>query len=79
VPKGGDAYAMLRKLHCVSWEDMPKALREQVPALMTEVLSAVAPHFDFGAARFAAARMESVVEPHSPPPRTAFMRLLGRG
>ena len=33
----GSAYDMLRALHCIHFVDMPKEVRESIPALMREV------------------------------------------
>lgn len=51
VPETGDTYEKLRKLHCVAWSDMPKALRDQVPALINELLGSDQYHFAFSAPR----------------------------
>ena len=42
----GDAYSMLRPLHCVHWDKMPPEVREAVPGLIQECLG-VAPVFKF--------------------------------
>jgi len=34
-----EAYETLRPLHCVDWQKMPKALRDQVPGLIQRVLT----------------------------------------
>lgn len=34
-----DAYRILRALHCVDWKDMPTALRNEVPALVSRCLA----------------------------------------
>ena len=33
-----EAYGMLRPLHCVDWQKMPKALRDRVPGLIQQAL-----------------------------------------
>lgn len=42
----GEAYAMLRSLHCMDWGKMPAEIKEAVPGLIQECLG-VAPVFQF--------------------------------
>lgn len=40
VPTNGGAWAMLQPLHCVDYNDMPPMLREAIPHLVNECLTA---------------------------------------
>ena len=40
VPTNGGAWAMLQPLHCVQYNDMPPMLREAIPHLVNECLTA---------------------------------------
>lgn len=66
----GEAYNTLRPLHCIHWSAMPQEVREAVPSLIQECLG-VAPAFRFQT-------MERHVIDIIRPPRSRFMRLLGR-
>jgi hypothetical protein len=37
-PQSGDAYTLLRSLHCVEYANMPQALRDRIPHLVNECL-----------------------------------------
>ncbi len=41
----GQAYAILRPLHCVNWSDMPAELRQAVPKLIERCLTVPAHQF----------------------------------
>lgn len=74
VDPKGEAYRMLRPLHCVNFADMPAELKARVPSLIKECLG-VEPIYQF-------ALPAKVVHEQEPTPESApkrgFMRLLSR-
>jgi hypothetical protein len=72
-PKG-EAYDILRPLHCIDYTKMPAPLREQIPHLIKQCLG-VQPFFQF-TARELAGHVVEVAEPE-PAPRRGLLRLLG--
>lgn len=75
----GEAYEVLRKLHCVNWRDMPPELLASVPELITAALAVSSYRFNF-TARAPAPRMfeaGKIVELESPKRPTLIRRLLG--
>jgi hypothetical protein len=74
--KAGATYERLRRLHCVSWSDMPDELRDQIPNMIREVLAV--PAFQF---RFATRPPLGVVVDIEPQqqPRGTWARLIGKG
>lgn len=74
VDPKGDAYRMLRPLHCVNFADMPSELKARVPGLIKECLG-VEPIYQF--ALPAKAVVVSEPSPESQPKR-GLMRLLAR-
>lgn len=39
IPTGGEAYRILRTLHCVKFRDMPEDLQREIPGLIRSVLA----------------------------------------
>jgi hypothetical protein len=69
-----EPYAVLRALHCVSFNQMPAELRDQLPRLVKECLN-VEPTFQFKQPITLSEFVERVPEPQRP----AITRLLGFG
>lgn len=65
----GEAYTMLRALHCVDWAKMPQDVRAAVPDLIRDCLG-VGPVFRFKT-------LEPEVIDVAPAKRRGFMRMLG--
>jgi hypothetical protein len=71
-PKG-EAYRMLRPLHCVNFSDMPQELRTLVPALIKQCL-AVEPTYQFTLPT----QQGDLERTASELPRRGLLRLLAR-
>lgn len=76
VQPEGDAYKILRPLHCVDWAKMPAELRDAVPGLIEKCLG-VAPTYRFKLPREASVIVD--ITPARQPERRGFLRLLGGG
>lgn len=72
-PKG-EAYDILRPLHCINFNVMPALLREQVPELIKASLG-VQPVFQFSAKELTGSVV--VADPDPPPAKRGLLRLLG--
>lgn len=73
-PKG-DAYDVLRTLHCIHFEKMPKELRDQVPELIRQCLD-VEPTFQFPLAEVTERALSVVASNPATEKRGLLRRLL---
>lgn len=79
----GDAFEILRSLHCISFDKMSKELRDEIPRLIEQCLDCAPTH------RFSTVQQHRVIditppaapaeEPREEPPRRGLMRLLWGG
>lgn len=73
VDPRGEAYDILRPLHCIDWAQMPEQLKEAVPSLIQRCLG-VAPVFKFSNLR---QRVIDVPEAAPSSSSARFLRLMG--
>ena len=79
----GEAYDILRSLHCIHFDKMPPALRDEIPRLIEQCLNCAPTH------RFATVQQHRVIDitppaaaaetPREEAPRRGLMRLLWGG
>ena len=79
----GDALEILRSLHCINFNQMPKELRDEIPRLIEQCLNCAPTH------RFTTVRQQRVIDitppvapaeaPREDAPRRGLMRLLWGG
>lgn len=79
----GEAYDILHSLHCIHFDKMPPALREEIPRLIEQCLNCAPTH------RFSTVQQHRVIditppaapaeEPSEDAPRRGLMRLLWGG
>jgi hypothetical protein len=79
INAGGEAYDILRPLHCIKWDKIPPALRDAVPSLIEQCLG-VKPAYVFQLADAPAIRHVVDITPKqaAPEQRHRLLRLLGR-
>lgn len=68
----GEAYTVLRTIHCVHYDEMPKPLRDAIPDLIRQCLGVETIY------RFETLQQQ-VIDVTPAPKRGGFMRLLGGG
>jgi hypothetical protein len=73
VDPHGEAYDILRPLHCIDWAEMPEQLRDAVPSLIQRCLG-VAPAF-----KFSTLKQRTIEVSPAPQSKTAgvLLRLMG--
>lgn len=73
-PKG-EAYTILRTLHCVHFEKMPPELKSQIPELIKQCLS-IEPTYQFAQIHHATVVADPLADVERQEGRRGFMRLL---